>query len=504
MTTFKDLRWPACEVGQTRDGSRIEWSGTMKALAYFGQGRFELINDRPIVCTEHDLLARVERVYRCGTDVKIFSSGRPDQCEESLLDELRSIFGIEVPHRDGHFLDYSRLLLDNQPVGTGDDQLFIDIREQLAGFSAEDRCKLAGMLRHHWGRILGHETVVTIERVGSKVHELREGIGYMAGRWLDPAYLAFKPGDRCVLQSRIAHYDPPPADRPEAAGIQLLGGNITDLAMNLAGAYAQYVRLSPPIIRSGSIIRVPSEVPNSLAAFAEPAACLLDCIQKSAHELGQDDRGAILHKSVLPGGTTCVIGSGAMAMMAMMFALADDEKLGMSPAAEVVAVVRGTDKADLVKQIMGDPRVITVVCKDESQLPEKIAKVYGPQYQKRTGKAFRGFDDVIVAAGNAQTVALSHSLIAPTGARIMTFAGTRGTCEIESGVWHYANAGVLGTSGSNTKMLELSLGLFDRSKMPIERLAGKGYTFDDFATPAGIKAFFEDKHLRPYVQPNAK
>ncbi|MBP7934817.1 MAG: hypothetical protein KA354_09240 [Phycisphaerae bacterium] len=502
MTMLNDLHWPACEVGLARDGSRIEWSGKMKALAYFGQGRFELIEDRPIVCTEHDLLARVERVYRCGTDVKICASGRPDQCEESLLDELRSIFAIDAPHRDGHFLDYSRLLLDNQPVGISDDRLFIAIRERLAGMSDEDRGRLSGLLRRFWGRILGHETVVTIERVGSKVHELREGIGYMAGKWLEPAYLAFKPGDRCVLQSRIARYDPPPTSRPNAAGIQLLGGNITDLAMNLAGAYAQYIRLTPPIIRSGSVIRVPGELPNALAAFAEPAACLLDCFQKSTHELGQDDHGSILHKSVLPGGTTCVIGSGAMAMMSMMFALVNDDVLGMSSAAQVVAVVRGDDKADLVRRIMADPRVVTVVCKDESQLPGRIAKVYGPQYQQRTGKSFHGFDDVIVAAGNAQTLSLAHALIAPTGARIMAFAGTRGPCELESGVWHYANAGLLGTSGSNTKMLELALELFNRSQMPVERLAGKGYTFNDFATPAGIRAFFEDKHLRPYLQPN--
>lgn len=500
---LKTLHWPAVQAGQERDGSPIEWADTMKALVYFGQGRFELIDDRPIVCTAHDVVARVERVYRCGTDVKIHHSGRPDQCEESLLDELRAIFGTDAVHRDGHFPDYAHLLIDGAPVGTGDDPLFAELRSKVEKLDADTKEELAGKLRRHWGRILGHETVVVVERVGSKVKELTEGIGYMAGRKLPASYLDFKPGQRYVLQSRIAYYDPPPADRPEAAGIQLLGGNITDLAMNLAGAYAQRVRLTPPIIQSGSVIPVPDDVPDQLAALAEPSACLLDCFQKNTHELGQDDNGAILHKNVFPGGATCVIGSGAMAIMSGMFALVDDKTLGMAPAAEVVFVVRSEVKAKLVKEILDDPRVITVVCPEEDDVPNALRDKYGPVYTKRTGRPFRGFDDVILGAGSAGTVAMAHELIAPTGARLMLFAGTRGECSLESGVWHYANAGLIGTSGSNTKMLELSLGLFQRAKVPVERLAGQGYTMADLTTPEGIKAFFEDKHLRPYLMPNA-
>lgn len=500
--SINELHWPPCEVEQSRDGNRIEWSGRMRALVYFGQGRFDLIEDRPIVCTERDLVARVERVYRCGTDVKIYSSGRPDQCEESLFDELRAIFGIKANQRNGHFPDYTKLLIDAEPVFASDDPLFAEIHDRVSSLSPDQRADLAHRLRLHWGRILGHETVVTIVRVGSRVHELSEGIGYMADRRLKSADLNFKPGDRCVLQSRIAYYDPPPSNRPDAAGIQLLGGNITDLAMNLGGAYAQYVRLTPPIIQSGSIIRVPKGIADSVAAFAEPAACLLDCLQKTTHELGQDNSGSILHKGVMPGGTTCVIGSGSMGILSIMLALINDKVLGMAPAAEVVAVVRSREKADLIQRIVSDPRVVPVFCQDESQLPQVVAEVMGPRYQRRTGRPFRGFDDVIIAAGSARTIAISHSLLAPTGARIMAFAGTRGECTIESGVWHYANAGISGTSGSNTKMLELALGLFQRSGIAVERLAGKGYIFDDLTTPAGIRAFFEDKHLRPYLLPN--
>lgn len=503
MNTGIDFRWPATDVGAIRDGSRIEWSGTMRALVYFGKGRVQRVDSRPIVCTEHDIVARVERVYRCGTDVKIHSSGRPDQCEESLFDELRAIFGTRARQRDGHFTDYAKLLLDGEDSDADGDPLFAELRARVAALTPEQRCRLSGELRRCWGRILGHETLVVIERVGSKVRELRDGIGYLNGRKLDDRYLNFRPGDRCVLQSRIAYYEPPPPDRPDVAGVQLLGGNITDLAMNLGGAYAELIRLTPAIIQSGSIIRVPEGVPGPVAAMAEPTACLLDCFQKTTHEIGQDLGGSILHKGVKPGGLTCVIGSGAMAIMSAMLALVDDEPTGMSPAAEVVVVVRGEDKAELVRRIVADRRVTTLVCAEESRLPQRLDEGYGREYSRRSGKPFRGFDDVILAAGTAQTVAVAHQLIAPTGARIQTFAGTRGECSIESGVWHYGNAGVLGTSGCNTKMMEVALGLFQRGKLAVDRLAGRGYTFDDLATPQGVQAFFDDKHLRPYLLPNA-
>ena len=73
---------------------------------------------------------------------------------------------------------------------------------------------------------------------------------------------------------------------------------------------------------------------------------------------------------------------------------------------------------------------------------------------------------------------------------------------IESGVWHYGNAGVLGTSGCNTRMMEVALGLFARGTLDPTRLAGRVYTFADLQSPGGIETFFGDKHLRPCLEPN--
>lgn len=494
--------WPETTVGGLCDNRPIEWSSTMTALVYFGREHKAVIDNRPIVCTDQDIIARVDRVHRCGTDVKIFRDGRADQCEESLLDELKAIFRCREPAGLVPFTDYADLAMGGQPRSDVKDPLYRELAGQIAALPEDQRRNLPSMMRLYWGRILGHETVVTIERVGSRVRELRRGIGYLDGVELSDTYLDFQPGEKCVLQSRVAHYDPPPSDVPDARGVQLLGGNITDLAMNQGGAYAALVRLTPEMICSGSIIRVPGGVTPQAAALAEPTACLLDCFQKSTHEVGQDAQGSILVKGCRPGGLACVIGSGSMALMAgQLAALDDDPLLRMGRAREVVFIVRSQAKADLVRSILCDRPIQTVICKND-RLREAVAAQYAPSCQTRFGKPFQGFDDVILAAGGPQTVADCHALLVPTGGRILAFAGTRGPCTIESGVWHYGNAGIVGTSGCNTRMMEIVLGLFARRSLQPEPLAGKVYTFDDLRKPGGIQAFFDDKRLRPCLEPN--
>jgi threonine dehydrogenase-like Zn-dependent dehydrogenase len=493
------LNVPQYEVGAMLDGRPIEWVGSTKSLVYFGPKHFELVADRPIACTSVDVLARVVRNHRCGTDVKIYQQGRPDQCEESLFDELRALFGLSEPQVDGHFRDYTALLRDGAFDPSVEDRLYQRLGRMLRDANDDERKALWRRLRHHWGRVLGHETIVTIVRAGSEVQRLHQGIGYLEGHCLSPEYLDFQPGRRCVLQSRVARYDPPRIEKAGVRGVQLLGGNITDLAMNQAGAYSELVRLRPEMICSGSVVRIPDGVPSECAALAEPTACLLDCFEKTTHELGQDDTGSILRKGVLPGGAVCIIGSGSMALMAAKLAIMEDPIISIGGARQVVMIVRSEAKSRLVRRIVPDERVMPLVCGEQSDLFGAVRRLYGESYQATFGKPFRGFDDVILACGTAETFAQAHRLIGPGNARIMAFAGTRGGCQVESGLWHYNNAGIVGTSGCNTKMIEIALGLFARGSLNVSDLAGKGYTFDDLAQPGAIDAFFNDKHLRPYL-----
>jgi len=218
--------------------------------------------------------------------------------------------------------------------------------------------------------------------------------------------------------------------------------------------------------------------------------------------VGQGDAGSVLIRGVRPGGTTCIIGSGSMALMAALLARLDDPVVRMGRASEIVFVVRSPRKADFIRTMLPDQPIATVVCEDQTRMPAAVVEQYGPLFTRRTGRPFRGFDDLIVCAGDSETIGLAHQLITHTGARIMAFAGTRGPCSIESGAWHYGNAGILGTSGCNTKMVEISLGLFARGSLDVSRLAGRAYTFDDLRAPGGVEKFFSDKYLRPCLEPN--
>jgi threonine dehydrogenase-like Zn-dependent dehydrogenase len=142
-----------------------------------------------------------------------------------------------------------------------------------------------------------------------------------------------------------------------------------------------------------------------------------------------------------------------------------------------------------------------VIAESDQTMVEAIRSQFQPQQPDPYGRELRGFDDVILAAGGPETVAVAHELLAPTGGRILTFAGTRGPCQIESGVWHYGNAGVSGTSGCNTKMMEVALGLLARGSIDVSRLSGHAYTFAHLKEK-GAGAFFQDRYLRPKLLPN--
>jgi len=500
-TATRGFHWPDPAVGTMLDGAPVEVAGRMHALVYFGKGDYRVVPDRPIVATAHDLVGRVRMVHRCGTDVKIFQSGRRDQAEESLLEELAALVGVPCAGDSARFLDYVRLLEGGTPrTDVADDGLYAAVAAAVAGMDEAERRELWRKLALHWGRIFGHETVVELVHVGSRVHELTEGIGYLAGERLSPEQLDFRVGGRYCLQSRIAHYQPPAAGLAGARGVQLLGGNITDLAMNQAGAFAQFVRIRPQVIRSGSVLPVPEGIDDTSAALVEPLACLLDCLQKSTHELGQDARGSVLKKGMLPGGVALVIGSGSMAMMAAKLALMEDPVLDVGGARQVVVAVRSAGKQALVDRVLADPRATCVVVPDDAALAG-LAAGFVPRQADPYGRPFRGFDDVILCAGGGDTLAVAHDLMAPTGGRVLAFAGTRGACRIESGIWHYGNAAVMGTSGCNTKMMELAIGLLARGSVDLRSLSGRAYTFADLEA-GGTAAFFEDQLLRPKLLPN--
>ena len=65
----------------------VEWGGQVRALVVFGERDIRYVEGRTMLGMERDLIARVDLVHRCGTDVAIYRHGR--QKETRVLLWLR-------------------------------------------------------------------------------------------------------------------------------------------------------------------------------------------------------------------------------------------------------------------------------------------------------------------------------------------------------------------------------------------------------------------------------
>lgn len=491
------------KLSDSYNGAKVEAVGTMVALVYYGQNNMRVVPDRPIFCTENDILLEINCIHRCGTDVKILKNGRPDPIDDRLLQELQVITGVIGSYDKTRIGDYFELI-ETGKIGDNADEFYQNLVKKLGSI---DREKLYQTILREWGRVLGHEICGIIVYVGSNVRSLTEPLGYTEPLGELPAeYLSFQPGERVTVQSRIARYEQPNAEAFKALGItldnsvrgvQLLGNDHENMAMLLDGGYSQLLRITPEIIRSGSILRVPSGVLDIEAALVEPAACLVDSISKATHSLGQGSQGDITKPGLKYGGHTAIIGSGSMAFMAAEIALLFDPQFPIGGASKVTMFVRSEEKERLCRRLLGEysARLDILVDKQGTShdgIVRHVIATYGNQF---------GFDDVIVAAGSdAKPIELAHKLPLNTDFRVICFAGTSGIAEIESGVWHYGNAGTSGTSGCNTRAMENVLGMIQRKSLKLEKYSGEQYTFDDLET--NVRKFFNDKHLRPRFIPN--
>jgi len=487
---------PGAEYRERERTAKVEGVGEMQALVYYCKGRSSVAGRRPIFWTENDVLARVECIHRCGTDVKAVKNGRPDQIDESIISDLRDIAGISGEYDPRNAAAYFEFLETGRRDGAVKDELYGNLCDRLS--SEVDRKKVWAQVLTEGGRILGHEMTVTVVKVGSNVRNLTEPLGYTEhADQLPREYLDFHPGERLTIQTRVAKYEPPPEHlrkRGDVRGVQLLGDNHENMAMTLDGGFSQYLRLTPEMIRSGSLIRVPQGINDIEAALVEPTACLLDCLNLATHPEGQGNHGNILKTGVKREGVTAVIGSGAMGFIAAALALSRDEKVPVGHAAKVVMLVRSDYKAELGGKLFGEGEPLEFLIDPPGTKPEEIVRhmrsVYGAEF---------GFDDIVLAGGAAETLALAHMLGKDTGTRIHAFAGTRGPITVESGFWHYGNAATSGTSGCNTKAMENVVGMIERG-LELERFSGKRYTFGDLESDP--MKFFGDTYLRPLLLPN--
>lgn len=304
--------------------------------------------------------------------------------------------------------------------------------------------------------VLGHELVAEVIAVGERVRTLTEGIGYREGRTLPPKYLDFQPGERVVFQSRVARY---------RNGLMLIPDPIANLSFRIDGGYAQYMKVPPDLIRSESVLRVPANVSNEAACLVEPAACALESIFATPHATGVDAQGRHQYRAgILPGGLTCVIGSGTVSMIYAALAR-------LEGAREVHIVVRSEQKAKLVRDVLGswvhpyvsprlEGRTVAEHVAAEDQIVEDLNALTGGGL----------FDDVIAACADPAAQRLMLKLYTPEGYAVgACFGGTHETVDCaDIDTHHYRCAATVGTSGCSTDAMKTVLEWIETGRLSLE------------------------------------
>jgi len=335
--------------------------------------------------------------------------------------------------------------------------------------------------------VLGHELVGRIVEVGKRVRTLVEGLGYREGQRLPDEYLAFEAGERVIMQSRAARY---------ARGLMLMEEPVTNLSFHIDGAYSQYLRVTPELIRTASVLRVPASVSDEAAALAEPAACALESIFCTPHPLSVDEDGRHQYRAgILPDGRCCVIGSGAVSMIYARLAR-------LEGASQVVMLVRSRRKAELARGLLGDGVQVEVV-EPYAGLPlgGKLEAEDAIVERLRAVTAGRLFDDVIAACADPDAQRLMLKLYCPDGYAVgVCFGGTHAVADrIPMDVHHYRIAKTVGSSGCSTRTLETVVRWLSDGRLSLEGLIDPGH----YSLHDDPETFFRESAggLRPALEP---
>jgi L-iditol 2-dehydrogenase len=164
------------------------------------------------------------------------------------------------------------------------------------------------------------------------------------------------------------------------------------------GTYAEYLRV-PAHIVAQNMHPIPTHLSFAEAAFIEPLACAVLCINNANIQLGD---------------TVAVLGVGAQGLMQIQLARA----LG---AGRILAIGRAKGRIEIAKQVGAD---VTMSSLDGDPVAAVKELTNG-----------RGADVVIEAAGSAETWQQAFNMARP-GATVMLFSGLPGGTQVSFDATH--------------------------------------------------------------------
>jgi L-iditol 2-dehydrogenase len=184
--------------------------------------------------------------------------------------------------------------------------------------------------------VLGHEFIGTVVELGRGVEAVPLGSRATAARAI--------PCGACMACRR---------------GDENLCSELLDFGTNIAGAFAQYVRIPARSLAAGALVIVDDALPDAAAVLGEPIGCCLRGLRRGR---------------VGPGSTVVVIGDGPIGLTHVVLAhdlgAARVICLGQNPSrldaiaragAETIAVDGGPDPVQLVRAALGGGLADTVV-----------------------------------------------------------------------------------------------------------------------------------------------
>ena len=264
--------------------------------------------------------------------------------------------------------------------------------------------------------ILGDEGSVTLVAAGAELQSsLRIGDRY-----------SIQPAVNCAPINHRQRY------RDQGRGIRKVGCGHT-----LPGFLSEYMLIPEEVFEADCIIPIPDpSMPHAHAALAEPLSC---CISGQHHHMRIAQSHPLAERvatiGLKPGGTTVIVGLGAMGRMHVDVALAQQPGriIGSDPIEE------RRKRAIEVFSARAAARGTEFCCVEPGQLVEVLRR-------KTDGV---GADDLIVAVGAIPAIEQSLPLIARGGA-VNLFGGLpkgQSTARFDANLVHYEESVITGSSG---------------------------------------------------------
>lgn len=290
-------------------------------------------------------------------------------------------------------------------------------------------------------RIIGHELVGTILRIGKHVQ-------------------GFEVGERVTLATTIACHECEVC----RLGLPNMCPNAKPISYDFDGGFAEYIAVPQEAVTGGNVIKVPDSVSHECAALAEPVSCAMNA---------QDLAG------VKEGDSVLIIGGGPLGAIhaeiakaygasKVMITQRSEPRLRLLRTLKDVMVIDGTRNVHeiVTQETHGLGVDVVIVC-----APGKIPQEESIRYARKGG-----------------TVSLFASL--PKGASDITF---------DSRVIHYRELRIVGASDSRPEHVRKAIDFMADKKLDLSHIVTHRVKLKDFHH--GLKLMQDKACLKVLIIP---